>query len=364
MRVHHSLPNVIVLAIAGTATAPAVARDLVRLTYDVEANCPSEAEYLQRVGEHVKAAWLAQPGQFARPMHVHAQAVEGRWFARLMFEDEAGRAIVRTLDAASCDEAVSAIALVTALALEQDDLSAKREMSQQTPATAAAPLVEVSRLAENAQHAPLVMPVVTPPQTQETNTFKPKESDSKRKASQPSWLHGFGAGIGATRGIGLGIATAANLFLDIGGQAELSRVRLGFVGYRSGLDETQVPGFLARSWAVAARGQWCPWQARLTAALALPLCGGMEAGILGVRGQSDPSAAVRTKHSEVPWVVGFLSPRLRLADANFSMDLGPELRFSGVRRSFVVQYGTVQEGAFEIPGFAFGGGLSLSVRFP
>jgi hypothetical protein len=100
--------------------APRSARadDAIRLKYSAPPACPSAREFEQAVRERMRRARLAREGEMAREYRVVVRNVAGRSVAELEFVASNGAKILRQVDADRCDQAVRAIALVTALAID------------------------------------------------------------------------------------------------------------------------------------------------------------------------------------------------------------------------------------------------------
>jgi hypothetical protein len=112
------------------------ADDAVRLEYHAPPECPSEPVFVGRVRERSLHERPAVPGELARSFVVTVSLDESGALARVDFVDPDGSAISRSVRGATCDEVVSGIALVTALAI---DARATSEPAAPAPAPSAAP---------------------------------------------------------------------------------------------------------------------------------------------------------------------------------------------------------------------------------
>jgi hypothetical protein len=105
---------------AALSSGLAAASEPVRLEYRVPpgADCPSEAVFVERVRERSVHHRAAAPGELARSFAVTVTLDEEGALARVDFVDPDGSAISRSVRGANCDEVVSGIALVAALAID------------------------------------------------------------------------------------------------------------------------------------------------------------------------------------------------------------------------------------------------------
>src|SRR5687767_5533485 len=97
---------------------PAGASDAVRFQYDAPVECPNEAAFVERVRERSQHGRFAAEGELARTFIVTITLDESGATARVDFVDTDGSAVFRKVRGNTCEEAVSGIALVTALAID------------------------------------------------------------------------------------------------------------------------------------------------------------------------------------------------------------------------------------------------------
>jgi hypothetical protein len=117
----------------------------------------------------------------------------------------------------------------------------------------------------------------------------------------------------------------------------------------------------ARFWALTARGELCFVTLALSSSVGIPVCGGLEAGVLGAEGVVSPPAITFTNPSRVPWVAGLLAPRLRFAGARVYLEVMPELRLPLAGHTFL--FTSPRRPAHEVPWLAFGAALAAGARF-
>jgi hypothetical protein len=117
----------------------------------------------------------------------------------------------------------------------------------------------------------------------------------------------------------------------------------------------------ARFRAFTARGEFCFVSLALSSYVHVPLCGGVEAGVLWAEAVVAPPQVTFTRSSYVPWVAGLVVPRLRLTNERAFVELMPELRVPLVGHTFL--FASPERTAHEIPLFAWGAALAAGARF-
>jgi hypothetical protein len=306
-------------------------REKVRISYDVPSTCPVRAFYEARVQTRLQGDWLAPDGELARLLRVTAITHGAKWYASLDFEDAEGRAVTRTVKGATCEEAVAAIALVTALAIE-------------------APGSEIA-LSESAP----------PPSSSEPSPAHPRENlPSSSRVEAPlnqghdvavprPFSYEIGASFLRTKGVGPGYANGVELFFGISTEPSVSLARVGFSWFDSGVDTTEIPHVEARARTVALRFQSCPFRLDLGRPFSLPFCAGADLGLLHVRGSGSAPELTKGRSAQVFWFVPSLSPRLRGEYGAFFIEVGPEFRLYLTQRQFSVRYADRLVQAFETP---------------
>ena len=93
-------------------------REQVRVTYDAPPSCPTSEAFLSQVRARVGTDWEAPRDVLASTIEVRVSGTESQRVARIDFVDDHGQKFTRTISATTCDEVVSGIALITALAIE------------------------------------------------------------------------------------------------------------------------------------------------------------------------------------------------------------------------------------------------------
>jgi hypothetical protein len=155
---------------AALSSGLAKASEPVRLEYHVPpgADCPSDAVFVERVRERSVHHRAAAPGELARSFAVTVTLDDAGALARVDFVDPDGSAISRSVRGANCDEVVSGIALVTALAIDA--------RASEAPSPSAAP------------SAPAAVPAAKAPAP------PPPKPAPRQSGFTPRYTAGLGAG--------------------------------------------------------------------------------------------------------------------------------------------------------------------------
>jgi hypothetical protein len=122
-----------VIAAAAAATLVALprvalgdpAQEALRLDYHASIGCDQEAQFFAALRARAPRARLAAPGEVARNFNVEIAAGPTRTRARLTIREPNGVKTVREIETKDCREAVDAIALVAALAVDPRALAAE-----------------------------------------------------------------------------------------------------------------------------------------------------------------------------------------------------------------------------------------------
>ncbi|HMI84788.1 MAG TPA: hypothetical protein VK550_11895 [Polyangiaceae bacterium] len=113
----------VVAAVAATAllllgsAAAQIDEEPVRLEYHAPTICEDEVQFFARARSRAPRMRMARPGEHARVFVVDIEQRGGRTSGRLTVRNPEGRQTVREIEARDCTEAVDALALVVALAV-------------------------------------------------------------------------------------------------------------------------------------------------------------------------------------------------------------------------------------------------------
>jgi hypothetical protein len=100
------------------AAAQASGEDAIRFQYEAPAECPDLTIFTARVRERTPRGRIAAPDELARTFNVSIAPDTGGFTGTVAFLDDAGASVSRRLHGEQCDEVVSSLALITALALD------------------------------------------------------------------------------------------------------------------------------------------------------------------------------------------------------------------------------------------------------
>jgi hypothetical protein len=312
----------------------------VRFEYRAPVGCPDAEAFVSRVQARTSRARLGAPGELARTFAVEVRVEAGGVSARLTFTDSRGASVVRAVRGETCDEVVSAIALVTALAIE-------------------AGTTEPSAPAEGAP---------TPSHDEGAREPEPVAAPPRQRAlrkPEPNVVVGsLGAETGVTTWLGPSPTLGVGVFGEVGTYAGASG-RLTLLGTASStlVENEEVPGTYRRANfnALLARIEGCPVVAVLGSGFRVLPCVGVGLGAL--RGAGEERSVRPPKSSTIFWAD--LVPTLRLdwtlSDSLVFFGQG-ELGVPLVRHDFV--FDGPRQQVFHVPAVGVGATLGMAWRFP
>jgi len=324
--------------VAGAAE-PAPVPERVRISYTLAADCPAPEAFEQRIDTRLGAAWKAEPGEAVRTFAIVATSSAAGASVSLEYQDREGRDIARSVEAKTCAEALDVMAVITAVAIDaqtREPEKAATPPSEEPPAPASA--------------AP------PPPAKEPTPALQPEPAPARPPG--PAWIHELGARASIASGFGPRVAYGVGVEWGLVAPSGMA-VRAAV----EGRDTFEVPANdgRARFRALTGRGEFCPFALRLARFFGVPLCAGLEGGVLWGDGVVAPPAVTFETTSPTPWFAVLVTPRLRFAEGSLFAELGPELRFPLIGHTFVFQ--NPERIAYEIPHVAFSGALSAGFRF-
>jgi hypothetical protein len=290
-----------------------------------------EAELDARLGP----TWKAAPDELARNLSIVESASGDLRVVRMEYADEDRRTIARAVSAPTCAEALSMMGVITAVAIEA-------QRHEAAPKSAAAR-------------------ETTPPESTVQVTAPQAAVPTKRAnaVAHPAALqHEAGLRFGVSAGFGprAALGAGAEWGLVVDEQLEL-RAAL------EARDTGNVPAAdgRARFRSLVARGDVCVATLRLAAWAGVPICGGLEAGVLWAQGVHSPPAVTFERSREVPWLAGLVTPRVRLSSLRAYLELVPEIRVPFGGHTFLFEEPV--RTAYRTPDFAFGLSLGAGIRF-
>lgn len=305
------------------AEATDVASDAPRVTYRGAPGCPDENVFLAHVQARTPRAVLAREGESAVFAVVVSASETG---SSAQVERTDGQAsVVRQISGKTCDEVVSAAALITALGLEA------RRANADPPR------------AEDAENQAVPVRDVTPP--------APFAPDGARWSA--------GAAFGIDSWSAPGGALSASGFAEVGAASPLRYVRLRFRG-ASGSTSMGERGatFLLLVGGLSV----CPVAAEIAPRLELAPCVGVEAGNLHGTGEKS-TALPNPRSADIFWAAGYADLRLRWRAAEvLSVELTAEVGVPLVRHDFTFEGPSAV--IYALPAIGGGGALGAVAHFP
>jgi hypothetical protein len=315
-------------SVSGASSNVPGAPEPFRLNYEAPAECPSREAFLTQVRARVGSDWEAPPGLLARAIEVRVASDGVHSVARIDYVDESGKAVSRAVAAVTCEEVVTGIALVTALAIESR--FPRREPESEIPPALPSPppvLLAPPRLVR------VVLPAPPP---------------------APAPHFDVGAGFLGTFGLGGAMGLGARAFFGAGWERGPD--------FRLGIDVARAPKFDVdgtdnRLSLYAGRASVCPFALGNRWVRALP-CAGVEAGVL--HAESFTSAAIQGASGNAAFASPFASLRAdAVLDAVF-VELEAEGRFSVDGHRFT--YANPPKPVYREPFLAFGFSAAVGLR--
>jgi hypothetical protein len=322
------------MACALLPTAVAWARDArseaFRLDYLVAPTCPDERVFVQRVVGRSEHLQLVDTGVGRGSIVVRVSLDESGSDGSVMLQGVGPEPIVRTMRGATCDEVVSGLALILALAIEAQATDEPAPPVKQSPAPELGPL----------------------PETLRSTTREP--------------VAALRIGAGATAGFDSWSSPTAAMafvgFTEIAWRAPLRLVRIGFRFSTAGssiasptLGEgaTRAATFTL----IGARLAACPLSFAMTGQLELFACAGFDLGSLKAAGQQNASLS-RPESSRQFWSAAQARLALRWSLRPFLVvDAAGEAGFPLIRHKFIFE-GPPQD-VYDVPGIGVGADVAL-----
>jgi hypothetical protein len=313
----------------------AAADQAIRADYLAPVGCPEHEEFLERVRQRIPDARAAGPDELARKVSIVVSEDEEGFVARLDFVDVTGETIIRTLTGATCDEVVTGIALVTALALE-----AQRE-EDGTPEPPPSP---------PPQEAP---PAAVPPANRDRPpSFVSFEPEDETPPPRWRWAVGIAAGNAWYGAPGLPIAVDVLLRLGRTGRSASARAVARY--WLSSTSGDRAATF--QGWTGGLEGCPLAWP---EGTLKLEPCAALDLGALSARGQR-PDLTPQT--GTIFWADARIIARARVVLGFVELEAQGELGFPLRRHAFV--FDNPRENVWEIPDLGAGWRAGATIHFP
>jgi hypothetical protein len=315
----------VLASIVGASGADADA-ERFRFAYRAPPECPDERAFIERVAARIDRNRLAlgdDPN--AATMSVDVTARDTQSSGRLEFVDGNGEAVVRSVGGRTCDEIVSGLALIAALAIEAR--------------TTTQPAIEPQQLA-----AP--NPIAAE---------RPSEPPSSR--ATPAQL-GAGVSGGLDSSSSPGVAFAAGIYGEVAWRAPLRFVR---VGARRVAGDGSVGERSATFTRWAARLEACPTSWNLGAHFELPACAAFELGQLAGAGRAS-HALPNPESDQILWSAVEASAGFRWQPDRWVLEARGGLGFPLVRHKFVFK--APVDPIFDVPAVGWTVAIDVGAHFP
>jgi len=302
----------------------------VRLRYTAPAECPDRQGFFEQVSARTKLARLADASETATTLIVRIQHVPGGTAGTIQLSTPPDRTAQREVKAASCEQVVAALALMTALAIDPD-----------------------------ASTEPVSMRPLPAPKPEPTAASKPKprRTPDERPASALTRWKG-GVSLELLGGIAPELVPAVRPFIELDREGRAPwgfAMRLSAARLQSEV-RTEAGGAEFRLW--SARLEGCPAHVRAARPLWLSACLSFDLGELMATG----NGVTQAQQVSRPWLAAGEITRLelRLFDA-LAIEAAGEIMFPLVRDRFFVQSDVTLH---RTPAVAGGGAVGVGVTFP
>ena len=364
----------LVVAWCAQAAPPPIAGqilpDRIRVIYESPAECPNRTEFMTRVTERVTLPWVADDTELARQVRVTIGATPVGYSAHLEYADDAGRQVVRAVEGETCEQAVTGIALVTALAIDSQLVS----IGPSTNPNATLAAVTSSALQPAATPpvvAPHYGPENSPPRAAANGPFR--DASSPRLPPPPDATYGLsplsqeaGLALGVAAGLAPGPALGASAFWGLSrGAAPVFRLTLSWYDYQSSSANPALP--TAHFSLFTASAQLCKGiVATETVELALVPCAGIDAGLYKVKGQPptaslSPPSATTVNHFTLFWPALLFSLPIRVQSKGVFGELVPDFRLMLASTRF--EFRSPDSTVYETPRMAWGLRVASGLKF-
>jgi hypothetical protein len=233
-------------AVAAWCVASAVARaetsSAVSIDYAAPAGCPGAEAFTKELTARAPRAQIGARGAHARAVIVRI-LVRGRLFDGQLVLRDAGVETERTVSAATCAEVVSALALITAVAV---DPAAAASAPSPEPAGGSSAAAPASPPSAPSSAAPMTTPAAEtepprePTRSDAASASLPKQDvdEASAPAPRPGWAFGLGVHAGAVGGISPDPLIVVPVFVELaheGGGLLAPAARLRFERASSGV---------------------------------------------------------------------------------------------------------------------------------
>jgi hypothetical protein len=307
----------------------------IALDYTAPAACPSAEQFLAEVAARTSVARPAKPNESAKTLTVSIQEVAGGNRGTLRLDSPDGASSARQVAAADCEQVVSALALMTALAVDPD--------------ASTAPMPPAS--------APVVKPPVVKPPVVKLPPVTPRaEKQAPPLVQHPTstkWRTRVGVALEALGGVAPDPLLVVRPLIEIDREsaAASSALRLTAGWGRETVGSAEFT-------LLDARVEGCPFRLRPSRRLRISPCLALDVGRLEAAGVSVTPAETVDR----PWVAAGAVARLEWQIVNaLVVEVGGELFVPLERDRFFVDQDTTLH---RTPFVAGGAEAAVSASFP
>jgi len=341
-----------ILVLFGTASDLIAAHvqaqtELVHVTYRAPDTCPSQEVFLERVRSRTRGSRLATSAELARSFDVMVSQVEGKGelLGRLEFVDVDGNRVLRSLRGSGCDQLVSTLALITALAIDDRIAEAPPDDSSPAPSPASSEPSAPTTKKTNAE-------LVAPPRLPEP------ASVAEAKPIRLRWE--FGGNVGGLTWITNNVSPLFGIYAELGSVIPSWSVRLSGFDSRRGQGDGAERVDSATDWL---RLEGCPVALAISAQFSLSPCLAFDAGQL--RAQA-PNAAGSTGAQGIFWAsLDAIARTSWVYRKRLSLSLDAELGVPLTHHEFrLVNSDNSSDIVLQVPKIGAGLKFGLAVRFP
>jgi hypothetical protein len=277
---------IVVLSMAGFPTSARAQIEPIRVTYRASAECPSESQFLQEIEGRTQLARWANGAEHARAFVATVTPDKGTFRGQLLITSLDGTTSSREVTGDTCSEVASALALITALAIDPSAAIEPRASPAGDGPAIDGTIEDGHPPGAPWENARPLRPIASaqlqsasPGAVTSDSPASPSPSTGSSSTQDTHWAMGVEgeslAGLVPAWGMGGGA------FVDVAGRARGNvvpavRGSLFAMGNRA---QFAGPVGADLSWFVA-RVQACPVRFVLEAQVALSLCAGLDGGIL------------------------------------------------------------------------------------
>jgi hypothetical protein len=311
------------------------------IAYHAGPGCPHADTFLERIDARTRRARLATERD--SPAYVvSASPAEDGFVARIQVADRPPDASVRTIRGKTCDEVVTAAALIVAL-----DIEAKPDAEVPVDAPPFSPAAEM----------PPPRAPARPPLREMQGDAPASKDAGPRAADRAGWSLGAAGAIDGFRTPQKALSVA--VFGERLNTAPLSAIRVELRGAASSAEiDDRRASFTLLTGAVSL----CPFSFAVFGRLDATACGGLEMGRLGAAGEAS-AALPESRSAVIFWAAARAAVLLHLGLSEVvDLEAGADLGFPLIRHEFIFEVPT--ELIYRIPGVGAGGHLGFRVRFP